>query len=131
MTQWIKYDYVGYKNGTLVPFRCQTEKSVGDYRIAEERLRKYLCALHKIGNGFDGCSIVLDHKSTERWRRLGWLKRNHYAFTMTAVTGSKSSHRLAVKFITGRMDAEFTGFNPDDADDDTGPGISCDLGFCD
>lgn len=127
MGQHLKVEYAGYKDGTFVPFTCHTEKSLTSYgERTEKQVRGWLCALHKIGNGFDGCSIVLDTITTKIWRRQGWLKRNQYTFVMTALTGDDESHHLAKKSIMKQEGAKISGERSTSA----GPEISCDMGFC-
>lgn len=132
-------NYIGYKDRTFVPLRNLPPGGAfaGE---DEEKLRRRLCILQKIGNGAEGCSVIYDEDLTRTEREEGKIKRNHYVYEVLAVIDEVD---LAVysRLIDSRLGSgqrepekspmeEFIDQMFGSGWTDPSEGEKCDLGFC-
>ena len=106
----IQLNYIGYKDGSLVPFRLLPKKVYPGKEqspAGEKEFRDRLCVLQKVGNGGNGCFQKLNKVATRTHREQGIIKRNHYHFTIWAEFDDDDKH-LVVGHIEHRLgDGQF------------------------
>ena len=120
--------YVGYRDGSFVPFRLLKYSIYTSTIEDEEYVRKALCLTQKIGNGAGGCTRIEHHGLTARWRREDKLRQNHYIYEVIA-TVPKKDMPIYDKLTTKKLGRQAE--NNMQHTRDTRGGQACTLGFCD
>jgi hypothetical protein len=122
-TSWMEMEYIGYADGTFVPFRNLTNREQWHYIYFgdEKKVREALCFLQKLGKTEGGCTIY----RIEKVCRDPNLKRNHYIWGLKAEY-NKSDQDVFVRAVENRfvcLGGEGAGKGPSSH--------SCSHGFCD